>query len=347
MVVLYHTPGLQFRIPFVHFVQPSLWLGVDLFMLISGWLLGGQLLREAAANRWDPARFYMKRWMRTLPAYYAMLAILYHTRNAEFGGPLPWQTVLKHCLFLQTYLLPNLYPVSWSLCVEEHFYLLLPLIVWILIRRPRFDLLVGIVIAVEVVAVCGRAAGYSPNNSNWTPQATHLRTHGLFLGLLLAWISIHRPLLWSRLGAVAARLGGVGLVATVLVMASVPDRPSFWTYVVVPTLGTWTLALLFLACVHEGSSWSRAGTGWRGLRYFGELTYAIYLTHHTIPRDWVGGHASEAGIGGLLLRLALMLAASLLLHHLVERPALRLREVLLRRWPLGARRVGVRGPARA
>src|SRR6187402_739134 len=67
MTILVHAPRLTARIPGGTAVHDGLWLGVDLFMLISGWLLGGQLLREASRGAVDPWRFYVKRWMRTLP----------------------------------------------------------------------------------------------------------------------------------------------------------------------------------------------------------------------------------------------------------------------------------------
>ncbi|HXK20103.1 MAG TPA: acyltransferase, partial [Polyangiaceae bacterium] len=152
MTMLAHASGLVDRLAPLRPFKSGLWLGVDLFMLISGWLLGGQLLRDAARGTFDPRRFYVKRWLRTLPPYYFMLLILYFFGAPHVGGldgteyiiapsrvdhlhsALPWSVVLTHLTFLQRYVPPNLYSVSWSLCVEEHFYLILPLIVVILAR---------------------------------------------------------------------------------------------------------------------------------------------------------------------------------------------------------------------
>ena len=112
MTMLVHTPRLVLRIPGLASMHGGLWLGVDLFMLVSGFLLGGQLLRDAARGVGDPLRFYAKRWMRTLPPYYVMLVLL-----QLMGASMSWSTWLEHALFVQMYLHNNYYLVSWSLCV--------------------------------------------------------------------------------------------------------------------------------------------------------------------------------------------------------------------------------------
>ena len=77
MTILAHTPNLVLKVPGLASMRNALWMGVDLFMLISGWLLGGQLLREDERGPMRPMRVYFKRWMRTLPPYYFMLLTLY------------------------------------------------------------------------------------------------------------------------------------------------------------------------------------------------------------------------------------------------------------------------------
>lgn len=323
LTILVHTPRLASRVPGLGALQGGFWLGVDLFMLISGWLLGAQLLRGAARGAIEPLRFYVKRWLRTLPPYLVMLGVL-----QLLGARMRWGTLLAHATFLQMYLGNNQYLVSWSLCVEEHFYLLLPLLVLGLTRRPRLGTVVALVAVIELLAVVSRAVTFTPQES--VPCLTHMRWHGLFVGMAFAWIHLHRPALWKALGRLATALALLGVVTTLLVMISIPDGPSRWRYIGAPTVGTWTLSLAFLACVHDASPLSRIS--FRGLQYLGELTYAVYLTHDIWPRSVVDAHGAPGSLLGFAWRLGLVLGSAVVLHHLVERPALWLRERLLDRW---------------
>src|SRR5579883_1610736 len=94
--------------------------GVDLFFVLSGWLLGRQLFAEAAATGTvDVRRFWLRRWLRTLPAYYAVLAAQIAVLAVRGKGSLiDW----RYLIFLQNYIPdPPYFAVSWSLCVEEYF----------------------------------------------------------------------------------------------------------------------------------------------------------------------------------------------------------------------------------
>jgi peptidoglycan/LPS O-acetylase OafA/YrhL len=335
MTVLAHTPSLTQRLVLLRPFRDGLWMGVDLFMLISGWLLGGQLLRESGGGTvpLEARRFYFKRWMRTLPPYYALLFLFvlagWSAPGANFKGA-GVASVASHFFFLQEYLQLNRYMVSWSLCVEEHFYLLLPVLVALLGRRSRWRRLLAIVIAAELIALCGRF--WTVPSTPYVPTVTHLRSHGLFLGLLFAFVAEERRDLWDRLGKHANVAGAIGLVSSLLVFASVPylthaGQPVYWEWIVCPTLGTWTLSLVFLPCVHERSPCSRIS--FPGLRYCGELTFAIYLVHDALPPSWLGAKISTGPILAVARRLVLVLGCSVLLHHLVERPFLRLRTRLL------------------
>ncbi|WP_083684916.1 acyltransferase family protein [Massilia putida] len=115
------------------------WMGVDLFFVLSGYLIGWQLLRDVAAGRMpDWTGFILGRAWRILPAYLAVLALylaLPTWREAEAMPPV-WQFLTFTMNVLPDHLTQRAYSHAWSLCVEEHFYLLLPLAVWLLGRRP-------------------------------------------------------------------------------------------------------------------------------------------------------------------------------------------------------------------
>lgn len=325
MTMLTHTPSLVSRVFFLRPFQHGLWLGVDLFMLISGWLLGGQLLADPTM---PPIRFYVKRWIRTLPPYYVVLLSLYWSKQPQFGGPLPWKWILTHVFFLQGYVGPLLFMVSWSLCVEEHFYLLLPVLVIPLSRRPRLGWLLSLVIGFEVMGLVGRVLTVTPTSEQ--PFASFMRCDGLFLGLAFAWLNRFKPDLWASLGKWTNLLAGAGVLGTLSVQYALSLVPNTWMYVAAPTLGTWTLSAVFLAAVHPSASLSKIR--FPGLQYAGELTYGIYLIHDVIPKSWMGARIGEAGIRAVLVRLSLVVLLSVGLHHLVERPALRFRGWLMNRW---------------
>ena len=325
MVMALHMPSLG-RVKVIGLYTTGGYLGVDLFMLISGWLLGGQLLRELAKTRtMQPFRFFVKRWMRTLPPYYAMLAIFCATGAVGFDKA-DVGAVLKHMFFLQSYFPPSLYGVSWSLCNEEHFYLLLPLLVLATRKIHHVRWLLLATIAIQVVVIVLRHRAFSGDADE--PKVTHLRMDGLLMGFLLSYVAQFHREVWDRLGRVATFGGVVGLIAMLIVTPQVDSIRFRWDYST--TVATWFLALVFLACVHEKSSWSKVS--FPGLRYAGELTYAVYLVHAVIPKAWLLRLSGESGMVGLGIRLGLVIALSMALHHVVEVPFLRIRERVLARW---------------
>lgn len=321
MTLLLHAPSVAEQLPVIASVHLGLNLGVDLFMLISGWLLGGQLIRDYRTGELSAGRFYLRRWLRTLPAFYAVLLVLCFAgalSDAESGA------IASHFLFLQEYLELQQYGVSWSLCVEEHFYLLLPLLVPLLVRFGSARRMLLAAVAVSVLEVMVRTLVYQPGQH--LPYLSHLRSEGLFLGLGLAYVAQCRPLTWVWLGRHCRWLCAVGVPSTALAMLLSRTAPSILFFTWLPTIGTWALALAFVASVHESSWLSRLSLP--GARYLGELSYSIYLVHTLVPP--LLQHAWLASLGdSSVAALALTLALSALLHHGVERPFLRLRARLL------------------
>src|SRR5262245_12716807 len=179
--------------------------GVELFFVLSGWLLGRQLMRELRdTGTIDLRRFWYRRWLRTLPAYYAVLAFTFAWQLARGNYDLHW----SYLFFGQTYLTDMPYfGISWSLCVEEHFYLAVAPIL-LLMWRVRFALLLLPVLLV-LPAVC-RAAGWYFHDPG---IETHARYDPCAIGVLLAAIEVARPRLWALLRKLAPLLALVGLIA--------------------------------------------------------------------------------------------------------------------------------------
>src|SRR5207245_956055 len=155
-IVLFHgnVIGAFGRNPFSTAVTADGYLAVDVFFVLSGWLLTRQALRMRSpfksATRFV-TRFWTRRWARTLPPYWVVLLAIFLFRPwldpKTFWHPWSLAVLLKHAFFLQTLLPPNAYGVTWSLVTEEWFYLVLPFAVLLAARVRSRRLLVGLGLA--------------------------------------------------------------------------------------------------------------------------------------------------------------------------------------------------------
>jgi peptidoglycan/LPS O-acetylase OafA/YrhL len=296
--------------------------GVDLFFVLSGWLLGHLLFTELKrTGTIDVRRFWLRRWMRTLPAYYAVLLYTFAWQGLGRGnGDLRW----CYLCFGQNYL-PQMpyFTISWSLCVEEHFYLAVaPLILALFAFPPCRPLLVPLLLA---PTVC-RWMGWYGNLDQ-----THVRWDQCAAGVLLAYACVYRPGLWSWLCRLAPALAcaGLGVVgydvaARLNPGAGLPGVP----------LLAWALAFAALVLLANSSDFWRRRARVPGLRYLAERSYAVYLLHIdalAVVRR-LGASRLLEPLGGFSVPLAFVLtwAVSLalaeVLHRLVERPLIRARE---------------------
>src|SRR5687767_10449228 len=166
------------------------WAGVDLFFVLSGFLLGRLVLNEQArTGRFDGRRFTARRLLKLWPVLYVFLAV------QALAGPEPWTSYLwQNALHVQNYAGTSLSHL-WSLAVEEHYYLALAVLFPLFARRrgsPRLlaSILVGVLVAALVLRIWGTAAGVSDVRLQWR---THFRVDSITAGLLLALVSVHWP----------------------------------------------------------------------------------------------------------------------------------------------------------
>jgi peptidoglycan/LPS O-acetylase OafA/YrhL len=164
--------------------------GVDLFFLLSGWLIGSQLFSEHKKfSNIDVKRFWIRRWMRTMPAYFAVLFVtltqLYLTKDSV-ANPLPY------FFFVQNYFYPlEYFTISWSLSVEEQFYLVIaPFILFI--HRFNKNTQSLILIVMLLLPTLFRVLGWFN-----TLNETHVRWDCCLMGVLLAHTYFKHPELWT------------------------------------------------------------------------------------------------------------------------------------------------------
>jgi peptidoglycan/LPS O-acetylase OafA/YrhL len=313
------------------------WMGVDLFFVLSGYLIGTQLLKPLSQGR--PlafGSFYLRRSFRILPAYFAVLAIYFAlpaAREAEGIQPL-WQFLTYTVNFLIDYQHNKAFSHVWSLCVEEHFYLLFPFLAWWLARRPS----AGKFIAVCAVLIVG---GMLLRGYLWQRMGEHFveviyyptynRLDGLLAGVVLATIQTYRPALWRRMQEHAGVLLAAGVLAVGLALLLFQDRTGQPASVFGYPLLSWGMALIVAAATSPScwlGRWRVPGAGWIAL-----VSYSLYLSHKLVfhqVQAALAGSPQIQGPAAFAIYAAATLAGGALLHYAVERPFLQLRERLHR-----------------
>jgi peptidoglycan/LPS O-acetylase OafA/YrhL len=340
-VVLYHAflgSSSRWLVRVVH----SGALGVDLFFVLSGYLIASQYFAKAARGQQVPiGQFYVKRLFRTLPCYFVVLAISY----AIVVGYLheTWPSAWKYPLFLQNFgvVFPAIV-VSWSLCIEEQFYLVFPFIVrgLLALRSIRAAALVVALVLVGGLAIRTRLWFLVrpdrlvdwPAYFKYFYYPTYNRLDGLTLGVCLAACHRLRPTFWARTAPYADRIFVVGVLTSLAGAAAnyspftlLSCGPSF----LIVAVG---FTLVVASALHPGSWLARIRIP--GTPLLALLSYSMYLAHEPALR---GGKLLAARIGVadrtaavLVIQGALVMVGTVLLYFLVERPFLGLRDKLVR-----------------
>ena len=220
-----HVPAPQGETGFALLVrawQQVGWIGVDLFFTLSGFLVGGLLFKSWKQHgRLLAGRFLLRRAFKIYPAFYTMLGLMLLCKPQYFDRSL----LLSELFFLQNYWVHFL-PHSWTLAVEEHFYIFLPLLLFTLRGRKEapFARLPFVFCLIAITCLSVRvwmiwAGGYII----WDVfLPTHLRVDSLLAGVLVAWIyHFHGAALASFATRWKKRL-----IQAALILAS---PPLFWT----------------------------------------------------------------------------------------------------------------------
>ena len=323
------------------------WMGVDLFFVLSGFLIGGQVLAPLA--RGDALRFgdfYRRRAYRVLPAYLAVLALYFAWpgfREADGIAP-PWQFLTFTLNLAIDYEHQRAFSHAWSLCVEEHFYLVFPLAAWWLSRRPSVARFVAVCVAIvafgmalrgwiwihemaPVRGVEGVARSFGQRFIEDIYYPTWTRLDGLLAGVALAAIRAYRPMLWTRLTARANALALGGLVVVAAAVALFSNRTGFAATTFGYPLLSFGLALLVAAGASDRGVLARVRVP--GAAWLAAISYSLYLVHKPIfhlVQNNTGAWLDDGGVVAFGAYAAASLAGGALLHYAIERPLLRLRE---------------------
>ena len=339
------------------------WAGVDLFFVLSGYLIGSQLLRPYAQGRsvsplsslWT---FYIKRFFRVLPVYAVVLALYFAVpvwREAPHMAS-PWQYLTFTENLFVNYPHDRAFSHVWSLCVEEHFYLLLPLIVLLMMRKPSFAKTASIIAGVVLLGIGIRAFVLFHSMRPLAEQGqsfiiayvkqiyfpTYSRLDGLLAGVTLAVIKTFRPAWWRSIAQRGHTLTLAGVCLAGIALWLSKDRftsafgaAAFGAVFAFPLL-SFGLGLLVASALSDNGILSRYRIP--GARIIATLAYTLYLSHKGILHLGVVYFPAISEAGGLrwiVLFTSTALAGSAILYFCVERPLMQLRDNLLRKHEAG------------
>jgi peptidoglycan/LPS O-acetylase OafA/YrhL len=288
-------------------------IAVDVFFVLSGFLISGILLDEVKrSGRIDLFGFYKRRFLRLTPAL--LLTLLFYV----LAAPHDVGSALISLFYLTDYaraffVAPGPLSHTWSLAVEEHFYLIWPVaLLWLCRLSPKK--LIPLLIGLYALATAHRCGTFWIDGYDATYFRFDTRLSGLILGSLLA------ALLRSDLGREKVALASIGVGLGIAGTFALLMRDSSLTLGIAIAEAAALLTILTVVEGKEAPALTRVLTQpW--LIYVGRISYGLYLFHH--PMTFV--LHDEMGMHWLLvtaITLPLSLALAALSYHFVERPVM-------------------------
>ena len=336
VVVIYHAGIMGFPAP--GRVHRWGWIGVDLFFVLSGYLIGGQLLSPLARDRSiDLKRFFARRVFRIMPAYFVVLAVYFLLPSwREF--PEMAQPLWKFLLSIQNVALHGgtAFSHAWSLAVEDQFYLALPFILLFVNRWPRAALIVpcliffgGILLRMFLAYQNLTEEGVSFRGFQaWIYYPTWTRLDPLVLGVVLAAIEKFRPAWWKALTDVAPWLlvPALAVISYALWLGEgeqLAVAACVWQFPLIAS----GMASLLVCAQSDRLPFRRVRIP--GAAFIASIAYSAYLVQKLVIHavgEFCRAHNVDLTCAPALIGVELCVyAAAALLFFTLERPFLQLR----------------------
>jgi len=292
LVVFYHNFGFTQYFFFG-------WLGVDLFFVLSGFLITDILLKTVNKPGYFK-NFYAKRVLRIFPLYYLSLIVflLILPRIKDF--PLDFSFYVDHQWWFWTYL-QNWFLIFhdvgntttaiqhyWSLAVEEQFYIVWPFIIF-LIRKPTWLLAIAGLLLVGVICTRLYMWTIQIKDLNYFGLYTYTRIDGICIGSMLAILQFMRsPFIKKYFTGLVLLLAALNFIFYFI------NKQYEFTYPYLAIVGYTTFAMLFAIVVHEVIQGENKVFNFllniKPLRFFGKISYGLYVFHwpvYLILYGWV------------------------------------------------------------
>lgn len=320
--------------------------GVSIFFVLSGFLIGGILIKILKENTLDSKliiNFWIRRWYRTLPNYFLILILLL-LLNHIFNDNFSIYDKKRYFMFAQNLFSehPHFFPEAWSLSVEEWFYLLIPIILFILIKIFKISInnsvlftAFGIIISITLFRYFRYDSLTIDNITTWDRtlrKQVFTRLDSLMYGVIGAYIFFHYKNFWNKY---KIHFLIIGIALFISMKLNLLGFSSFGLYHCVFSFSTTSLATLFLipylSCLKTGK-----GFIFKLITYISLISYSMYLINLTIVQKWILRNIDWTllenfnGYLFLLLRYslywALTIIISILIYKYFEIPTMNLRD---------------------
>jgi peptidoglycan/LPS O-acetylase OafA/YrhL len=321
--------------------------GVSIFFVLSGFLIGGILIRlfeENYINKKLLVKFWVRRWLRTLPNYFLVLIILvslnfYYSANFTFGG------IYKYFFFSQNIFSvhPQFFPEAWSLSIEEWFYLLVPICIFLLINTFKLPVKRSLIIAalaILVMVTIFRFVEYTNievvSITEWDSlfrKQVFTRLDSLMYGVIGAYVQYYYNEKWIVHKNLLLLIGVLLLIMQkafgILGMISV-DGLYFSVF-------SFSLTSFATLCLLPLLSTLKKGRGffYKWFTYISLISYSMYLLHFSIVQQWIinridWGVLLDSNYSVLAIKYilywALTIILSIMLYKYFEIPMMNLRD---------------------
>lgn len=293
MVVYWHYIVDPLRIEgsiyffYIKYAGALTWCGVDLFFVLSGFLIGGILL-DNKNNKNYFKTFYIRRICRIFPLFFLWLSLFYILtsylpveNNRVFYEPYP---LWSYALFIQNFFLgetsfgSSWLAITWSLAIEEQFYLLLPPVIYFLNPRYVAPLLVVLILSGPAARLMTEGLG--------SFVYTYCRTDSLMTGVFIAWlirkngvisvIEANRKFLWCLISGFILLF-----IYLTYLLTSPGDVINHFIFAIL-------FGLIILATITTQNSFYSSILKNKSLLWLGSRSYAIYLFHQAVNGLWYG-----------------------------------------------------------
>jgi peptidoglycan/LPS O-acetylase OafA/YrhL len=310
-------------------------LGVEIFFVLSGFLIGKILIQDFSVPTTTKTliRFWSRRWFRTLPMYYLVVIFTFIVIDHSLG-----YKALVYFFFLQNNFVGiTLMPVSWSLVIEEWFYISIPILFFILFRKGiQYNKLVRFLILFIITELILRIAWVYATNRQWEAIVGNFpfRLDSLAIGVLLSALKLFQTKTYNILNKpVVFILAFILFILLQIAMGHANNNDItntvYWTRTVFFSLQSFLIACLipFVEANKTLNAIPKKNPVLFCFTWISILSYTMYLIH-SLVYDFVyqSSFFNTMGAGKIFFANLFVILLSFLLYNFYEKPMTNLRD---------------------